>query len=648
MCGALSCARRWCLSSKEDTLLADYMRGILRRHGALPLPRVTALLSDEMLDIMSNITGGLRRYLQDRPSRYRVEVLSSGVTVVMLESELRRAGPCASTIAQVLANVAASPQQQMSLQQLFRALPALEQRRCGNEHVLESVLQQHPSFVAVQNGIVRAVPTSFALQRGLTSTPSSPLLTGVRAAMVQETLPEPPVSSNTVVEDAKMNKLLALLRSFVPCSYYVPLRYVTESSRGYMCFSVGMPVNDVLEELQRVSEMVLDCRVIGNGLDDVFLRMMDAERRPHVGDDSASATQYAVLSLGRPLIEAFRAYAARGPENKERLQSGIAMTELRDVLPLDLLERCLQLYKTTQKDAACIFIFDRLRHLFDVNMTAYMVRPWEALPACAQPSSLTWQTTPLPVVLRHCLAALTSKPLSPENLFAALPATSRKQLLCAYSSVTEFVAQHSLYLLLKDDLVWTPYLAAQMQGARVPGTARGGASGRHLSDSLKARMLMEVLPLGHPVDWHKFRLHPLTRDLPFSTRELRQDFFERHRDCFRLYEVLGVTALIVGRRDGTPPPSHLLQPPCTSLSDLVRQVALFSIGGAQEATILNNLSKEARMMVRRYGTLEHIVRQLPMWFDVRNERREQGSAIISYIAADPEHTSRKEQTPMTE
>ncbi|RNF15693.1 uncharacterized protein Tco025E_05450 [Trypanosoma conorhini] len=635
---------RWRLASQGDETLGDHTRALLRRYGALPLPRITALLSDELLETLSNVSGGLRRYLQERPSRFRVEVLPSGVTVVMLAAELRGVGPGLPIVAQALAHLAASPQQQMTVSQLFRALPALEQRRCGNEQYLESFLLQHPSLLTVQNGVVKAAPTSFVQQRGLASAP--PPSPG-RTTQLQQAVPEPPVTSSTVVEDAKMNKMLALLQGVVPFSYYVPLSFVTRHSRSYMCFSHGMPVEDILEELQRVPANMLDCRVIGDGANDVFLRMMDAERRPYVNAETRLSPDFEVLPLGAPLIEAFRAFAAQGPDQLRRLRSGIAMTELKDILPAELVKR-LHLYNSTDKDAACIFVFDRLRHLFDVNMAAYMVRPWEVLPAHAQPSSLTWQTTPVPVVLRHSLMALEKKPLSPEEFPNTLPSASRKQLQCAYASVLDFAAHHSLYLFVKDGLIWTPYLAAASQGARVPASARNASSGRHLTEALKAKMLMEVLPLGHPVDWHRFRLHPQARGLPFETRHLRQDFFERHRECFRVYEVLGTNTLILGRRDGVPPPAHLLQPPCHSLSDLVRQMALFSIGGAQEASIMNHLSKDARLLMRRYGTLEHIARQLPMWFDVRSERREPGSAIISYIATDPTPHTSAEQQPVEE
>ncbi|ESL08305.1 hypothetical protein TRSC58_03994 [Trypanosoma rangeli SC58] len=645
-CGALQCATRWHLTSQEDETLSDHTRCMLRRYGAMPLPRITALLSDELLNILSNVSGGLRRYLQERPSRFRVEVLPSGVTVVMLATELRGVGPGLPIVAQVLAHLAVSPQQQMSVSQLFCALPALEQRRCGNELYLESFLLQHSSLVTVQNGVVKAAPTSFMQQKGILAAPPPPpsLPSPVRAMKMQQPVPEPPVSSNTVAEDAKMNKLMALLQKAVPFSYYVPLSFIMRHSRSYMCFSPGMPVEDILEELRRVPATILDCRVIGDDANDIFLRMMDAECRPYVNDETRLSSNYEVLSLGAPLIEAFRAFAAQAPDHLQRLRSGVTMSDLKDILPSAVLER-LHLYNSTQKDAACIFVFDRLRHLFDVNMTAYMVRPWEVLAAHAQPSSLTWQTTPVPVVLRHSLMALEKKPLSPEEFPNALPSASRRQLQCAYASVMDFAAHHSLYLFVKGGLIWTPYLAAVSQGARVPASARNASSGRHLTEALKAKMLMELLPLGHPVDWHRFQSHHSVRELPFEARQLRQDFFERHRECFRVYEVIGTTALILGRRDGAPPPAHLLQPPCRSLSDLLRQMALFSIGGAQEACIVNNLSKEARMMVRRYGSLEHIARQLPMWFDVRNEVREQGSAIISYIATDTTPQTRKEQLP---
>ncbi|ESS64914.1 hypothetical protein TcG_06412 [Trypanosoma cruzi] len=629
--GALRCTIRWSLTVKEDEAFLEQMRVLLRRYRALPLSRITALFSDEMLDIMSNISGGLRRYFQERPSRFRLEILPSGVTVVMLAGDLRSVGPGLPIVGQALAHLAVSPQQQMTVSQLFCALPALEQRKCGNEKYLESFLLKYPSLLTVQNGMVRMAPTSFMQLRG--GVPAPLPTSRARVVKLQSPVPEPPTSSNTAVEDAKMNKLMALLYGVVPFSYYVPLSFVTGHSRSYMAFSPGMPVDDVLEELQRVTATTLDCRVIGSGENDVFLRMMDAERRPYINDETRLSSSYEVLPLGAPLLEAFLTYAAKGPDHIQRLRSGIAMSDLKDILPSELLKR-LHLYDSTQEDAACIFVFDRLRHLFDVNMTAYMVRPWEVLAAHAQPSSLTWQTTPIPVVLRHGLMALEKKPLSPEAFFNALPSTSRKQLKCAYASVADFAAHHSLYLFLKDGLIWTPYLAAVSQGARVPASSRNASSGRHLTDAAKAKMMMELLPLHHPVDWSRFCTQPSVRDLPFEAGNMRQEFFERHKECFRVYEPLGTTALIVGRRDGIPPPAKLLRPPCNSLGDLVRQVALLSIDGAQEGNILNQLSKEARLMVKRYGTLEDIARQLPMWFDVRNEMRDPGNALISYIATD--------------
>ncbi|ORC87879.1 uncharacterized protein TM35_000191230 [Trypanosoma theileri] len=644
-----SAARRFLTPGEDDALWAN-MRLVLRRHGALPLPRVSALLSDEVLELMPAVAGGLRRYVLDRPARFAVAVLPGGVTVVMLAAELRRAGENAGTIAHVLANIAVAPQQQMSIAQLFRAIPTLEQRKLGSERRLEALLLQHPSLVTVHDGIVRAAPTTYMSRKGILSPPPAPpppsSLLGQQQQQQQhqgrigrevKSLPEAPSIVGSLTDDPKLNKLLILLQKTVPFSHYIPLRSLLRMSRSSMCFSPGMPVEEILSELQRVPATSLDCRVIGEEMDDVFLRMVDAERRIFVNDESTIDIKYSVLRLGPLLLNAFRVYAAESPENRRKLQSGIAMADLKDILPSDLMKQ-LYLYETKQKDAACIFIFDRLRHLFDVNMNAYMVRPWEVLGEDGQPSSLTWQTTPVPVVLRHSLTALAEKPLSPEKFLASLPKNSREQMQLAYPTVEAFVANHSLYLLLKDGLVWTPYLAAASQGARVPSAGRTIVSGRHLTESAKAQMLMEALPKDHPVEWNRFRGHSTVRDLPFSVFSIKPDFFDKHREYFRVYEVLGCHKLIVGRRDGNPPPAHYLHSPCNSLADLVRQMALFSIGGAQESSIMNLLSKEARLMVRRYGTLEQIARQLPMWFHVQNERQEQGSAIISYIVTDtPSH-----------
>lgn len=53
-----------------------------------------------------------------------------------------------------------------------------------------------------------------------------------------------------------------------------------------------------------------------------------------------------------------------------------------------------------------ILIFDRLRHHFDVNFNINSVRPWNILAEDLQPSSLTTETTPLPLVLRALRLAL--------------------------------------------------------------------------------------------------------------------------------------------------------------------------------------------------------------------------------------------------
>ncbi|RNC38464.1 hypothetical protein TcCL_NonESM12281, partial [Trypanosoma cruzi] len=107
--GALRCTIRWSLTVKEDEAFGEQMRVLLRRYRALPLSRITALFSDEMLDVMSNISGGLRRYFQERPSRFRLEILPSGVTVVMLAGDLRSVGPGLPIVGQALAHLAVSP-----------------------------------------------------------------------------------------------------------------------------------------------------------------------------------------------------------------------------------------------------------------------------------------------------------------------------------------------------------------------------------------------------------------------------------------------------------------------------------------------------------------------------------------------------------
>nr|CCC91347.1 conserved hypothetical protein [Trypanosoma congolense IL3000] len=630
----LACTRRFNLTQKDEDMLCENVRVILRRYGALPLPRVASMLNDEVLELMPNVTGGLGQYVKDRPSKFHVEVASSGLTVVMLASELRHAGGGSPIVGKVLANLAVAPNQQLHIAHLFRSLPPLEQRKCGNERLLESFLLLHTSLVTIQNSIVRMVPTSARGRVGLSSSgPSVAASAGFsasgQASKQGESLQEPTVVGRAL-DDPKLNRLLLFLQKRVPLSFYVPLRSVIATPRSASCFSQDASVEDILADLQRIPTNFLDCRVIGDGLDDVFLRMMDAEIRPYVSGVTSTSPEYEVLHLGKPLIDAFRALASSSAENNKRLRAGIAMTELGDVLPPDLRQR-LHMFQTAHKDMACIFIFDRLRHLFDVNMTACMVRPWEVLERHEQPSSLTWRTTPIPVVLRHVLQLLERKPLSPQELVDGLSPKVRDQLYCAYDSVDVFVEQHSLYLLMRDGLVWTPYLAAVSQGARVPAAHCAGAR-RSLNEKEKAKVLMEALPVEHPVVWNRFCSSPVARDLPFNVKEIRPEFFERNREFFRVYEALYTTKLVVGRRDGVPPPAELLHQPCRTLADLVRMIALLTVGGTQEATILNLLSREARTMVRRYGSVVQIAKQLPMWFDVREENHGgTGSAIISYI-----------------
>lgn len=637
------------------------MLSLLRERGPIPISKISPELSDSDLEEVSESGKSIIDLLK----------LRSDVVVMTIKKSLHIA-----FLKDMLQHVECHHKQGVAF--LLASVAALHHfpRTFSSSHVCLSTIHTEMLLrIAMKEGLSSMFDSTDAIHRVLHRYPS--LFKLERSGQVRLALPSPAPStqSKTIVETApslassfgcqlpvKQNMLLSALRKGLSEAVYIQLKVWLSSTSA---FWRSLPLEDLLgrlDQLQKNNPPLIDVRKFGEGVERIFLRLLarhaeglsiEEEKKKNV-----LVIQQKLFSLGNQAARELQEFISQSRENYLSMMKGLTMSQIGEILSPEVQNQTLQLLfsdldsGTEYPQESLILLFDRFRHIFDVNFHSGTIRLWSVLPPSEQPSTLTWESSPLPMVLRHLLTSLQLRPKTPQELYEALPSELQWQLHHLYGQevgreprseasilspagnskeqICLFISHHSMFMFLDHDgLVYTPQLVISQKQKKV----------LNLSDNEKAVALYNALPPSGAVDFMTFLMSDVGRQLPFSTKNISESFVSRFPTFFRLYSPFASHRTVVGRVGVPPPPANFLNPSFESPEDMIKFIALHAVGGVTESAIVNNLSKEGRAWLKRIGTPTEIAEQLPMWFDVRRDKFNGGASLITYIPGSRENAS---------
>eukprot|EP00796_Vickermania_ingenoplastis_P010236 gene10236-7175_t len=582
---------------------------LLRVSGPMPISKISAQLSDEDLEEASSC-GGINQLLKRRSDMVIITIQKS-VHIVVLKDLVQHVDPHQKEAVCILLALLTAIQH---FPKMFSARgPIIPSHEGLFRLAMKEGFTARFDCADSVHRVLHRYPTLFRIERGRVR-----LTLASDIPVKREQCPQPSVGVTEKPLTSRQEMLLKALRSHLL---------------------------NRLEELQLADPPRVDVRRLGAN-EEVMVRILGRQKDGFSVEEEERKgvfrTQESLFALAQKVVMALQDYCKASPENHTSMRKGLSMSEILAILPDDLGDSLSSLFVEqsivkSDKSFAILF-FDRLRHVFDVRFGEGTVRLWSVVPPAEQPSTLTWETTPLPLLLRHLLASLVS-PLTPQDLYENCPPLLRWQLHKLYDTGTQtdggaairlFVSHHAMFMFLaQDGSVYTPQLLVSQK--KPPGA--------HLTDAEKAKAVCEILPGTGAVDLMAFMTSERGRQLPFSTRNISETFVSRYPNLFRLYSPFASNRTVVGRVGVPPPPADLLNPSFTSIDDIIKFVALHAIGGVTESTIMNNLSKEGRALVRRVGTPSDLAEQLPMWFDVRKDKFNGGASLITYLPGSTSETA---------
>lgn len=634
--------------------VSDSIFSVLRERGPTPISKISSELSDSDLEEVSDSGSSIVDLLKRRNDVVVVTIVKS-LHIAFLKDMLQQVEPSHKRgVALLLASVA--------------ALQCFPKMFSSSSHLSTPVIHVEMLFrIATKEGFTSFFDSSDAVHRILHRYPS--LFKLGRNGHVRLSLPS--VTSNAITPptvemnpsssssfagqlSAKQNMLFSALKKCFSESIYIPLRAWLISTNGFWC---SLPLDHLLsrlDDLQKNDPSLIDVRKFGDEPECIFIRILgrqadgltiEDERKKNIPD-----IQQKLFMLGNQAAKELQRFISQNRENYLAVLKGLTMNQLNQILTAEIRSQTFQLLfpdmgeKKEFPPEALILLFDRLRHIFDVSFSSGTVRLWSALPPSEQPSTLTWESSPLPLVLRYLLSSLQSHPKSLQQLYECLPSTLQSQLNQLYCQQTKndvdvvygslnlvgdscerirlFISQHSMFMFLaQDGLVYTPHLVISQNQKKTV----------NLSDSEKAIALFNALPCIDAVDLMSFLGSDAGRQLPFPAKTVSETFVSRFPSFFKIYSPFASHRTIVGRVGVSPPPVNFLNPKFESVDDIVKFIALHAVGGVTESAIVNNLSKEGRAWLKRIGTPTELAEQLPMWFDVRRDKFNCGASLITYI-----------------
>lgn len=684
------------------------LRSTLRTTGPIPLSKLTPLIADELLETIGKEGVSLAKFLDKYPSYthtvhlpgHIIIAMGSNVYLYFDSNERRKLGIWV-----------------MALLSAAHHLP-------GQPPVVALGLSApHPTILELSNALrhwtivspvqlaafLRSFPDIFTVFTPTRRVRLNVLNSIAHNDHIQRTVVGGLVPLLKTVKTQDTSKFALWLRTVVPSQFHIPVSHVLLRARELnvmeTTFGTEAPTLDQIKaRFQQLPSGFADIRAFGDSPNTVFIRVIDPEPllldsgvSTYGGDSTppeVDAAQHNPTQLAQELTAAIEHYASQTPLTRARVVKGIAMSRLRDYVPAALMQRLEAFYGFSARDdpSVCILLLDRLRHLWEVQLSAGTARPWTLLAASEMPSSLTLQTSPSPRVLQHCQRLLLECGAQPlMELYHVLPSDLKMAFLELYGDATKqtatnegvahpvtpqqpddasilaavqaFLRVHSLYFFIKDGLAHTSRSPANREDERNPhqrkgegdATVGGVGAARGLRDTAKKGMLKVGSAAASDAEIAKSLYDAIPRDtivlvdslrnsLGLSTAEVRQrrhrgipvqsirrEFINRFPQYFKQHFLLGHDKITVSRADANILETHLMVPRINTIGRLLKMMALFSLNSISDASLTRRLPLDGRDLLKGIGSATDLAEQLPMWFAVQRDDRNFGSSLIRYI-----------------
>jgi hypothetical protein len=684
------------------------VRSAVRATGPIPLSKLTPLLPDEFLEVLSQKGIGLAAFIERYPS-FLVNVHLPGHIIVTIPQELlaefrtMQRKQMATWVISLLSAAHFLPNQpQVVAMGLSCPHPTTEELSKALRRWTLISVDRLEGFLQSSSGLFAFVKHSRRVRLLVLNniTPSEAAMQSVRGGLA------PRLKAAKTQESSRFE---VWLRTVVPSQFHVPVSYVMDTAKllgaTEAIFGSKTPSLELIKgQFQQVSASVVDIRAFGDALHTVFVRVINPEPllleggvpsfRLDTDTPELKAHHHNPTALALELTASIEQYAAQSSLTRARIAKGLQMARLRDYVPATLMRKLEAFYGFSEHDdpSVCILLLDRVRHMWEVQLSEGTARPWSFLPESELPSSLTLQTSPSPRVLLHTQRLLLEcggQPLI--DLYNVLPADLKTAFMELYASparvpttngaaaeapppdeaqimqaLQAFVRTHSLFFFTKDNWIFTsrsprdseknvsPLLkkerevnlsrraAAMMTSARKPGSPGvnpvplGGAK---LTDAEIAKAVYDALPED---DWiladalrnylytsRRFTSSHGSRDL--SVQTFRREFFERHHNMFTIHTMFGFDKLVVSRRNFKVRAPNMLCPRIDTIRRVIKMMALLSVDSISDGSLTRRLPQEGRTLVKTLGTVTDIAEALPMWFVVHRDEINFGSSLIRYI-----------------
>ncbi len=580
---------------------------------SLPVSKLASRITDEGHEALEKLPGGLLAFIRSHPTVFKLAKdpkTSLNVVSLLPDSSASGGGQTAvppALLDEIESIISAQPfaaVQGVPVARVYSNLSSASRALLRPHKSLIHLLQQFKDRFELTSGNSQVKMVGSSME-DLSETVSSAKIPEAPAQR-QETSPGSE-DAVTFLDDPFFLKL----RETVPFDYFIPVSALLgagshigkllESHRGGTDNRTSVEI--LLEKLRRAPEGFAEVRVFEeDNADRIFVRLVAADVPPDVmlerGDTSFRQRFGGLDSLGFKL---FSACEEKGIEE-------FLISDLEETLPPDLVTQI------PLKGYASILVFERLPHFFEVSTQDYAVRLRGRQEGGHE---YTAASTPLLRALRHVCAAA-RRPATVGEVASSLHADVVSQINQIFGSLVGFIEAHPMSVFIQNNMV---YSTSSSSSAGLTGIRQD------LTEEELARAVFDLLPSDTPVLWTRFVLG-CRKSLP-QVSSLGRDFFVHYSSLFSVYDGLFLNDFIVTRR-GAPTPPYV-HPPCRTVEDALRQVAIASVGGADEGQINNCISADARSMMKAFGGLEMLLRQIPQWFDVKNERRISGCAFIAYV-----------------
>lgn len=363
--------------------------------------------------------------------------------------------------------------------------------------------------------------------------------------------------------------------------------------------------------LQEVGSQVIEVVAFGSEDHEVYARMVGTHIA-YTSDEKGDLhfREFSVAALGPALVSAFQAAG-------KKIAS---INDLPEFLPPSLQK------KLPLQGQASILVFQRLPHLFEVDMNGMAVRLREPMEADNMEFSVL--TSPVPRALRWILQAVNKEPIPENMLVHRLPQHCIPEVRACFRSVTTFLITHRNVLYVRDGMICSLELEKRLMNPLAPKNAWNTKKHLSIDEEEIAQQIFQSLP-NYPVKWTAWRsrLPPLVANCPGKDQI---GWFRRFPHLFAVVEPMWANHFLIQRADL--PPAKYCYRECKTVDDVLWQIAVnCCIAPTTETGILNRSSQDCRDFVKRMGGLPVLLKQFPQWFEFENRHGRPNEGLVRYI-----------------